>query len=286
MKCIFCKIDSASSRSVEHVMPESFGNKDHILPPGWVCDACNNYLSIKVEAPFLTSWWGRTVRFGMSVESKKGKIPVGKAVHLRTRTHLDIVRGNKGAIIGPAADQDAAPWVQYLAENIHGTIYSPIADLPPTDYDTSRFIAKVSVEVLALRMAHIPGANQELVNQAALDPIRNYVRRGKPGFVWPLRMRRIYPGNFTFVDQSSEYFEVLHEWDVLPVSSNGVEGVELFVVVALFGVEFVINLGGPDLTSYDRWLLENNNASYLYSRVPGDINSIGAFLKKECPPML
>ncbi len=36
MRCIFCKTDSDSSRSVEHIIPESLGNTDYVLPPGCV----------------------------------------------------------------------------------------------------------------------------------------------------------------------------------------------------------------------------------------------------------
>src|SRR6267154_1084155 len=53
VRCIFCKQNSALSRSVEHIVPESLGNTQHILPIGVVCDACNNYLAREVEKPLL-----------------------------------------------------------------------------------------------------------------------------------------------------------------------------------------------------------------------------------------
>ncbi len=54
MRCIFCKNDSSSSRSVEHIMPESIGSKKRVLPCGVVCDKCNNYFARKVEEPVLS----------------------------------------------------------------------------------------------------------------------------------------------------------------------------------------------------------------------------------------
>ncbi len=54
MNCIFRKGDSGGSRSVEHVIPESLGNTEHILNPGIVCDQCNNYFASKVEGPLLS----------------------------------------------------------------------------------------------------------------------------------------------------------------------------------------------------------------------------------------
>lgn len=53
MNCIFCKEESSNSRSIEHIIPESLGNKDHVLPPGIVCDKCNNYFARKIEKKIL-----------------------------------------------------------------------------------------------------------------------------------------------------------------------------------------------------------------------------------------
>ena len=52
VRCIFCKTKSSACVSVEHIIPESLGNTQHILPRGWVCDSCNNYMATKVEKPF------------------------------------------------------------------------------------------------------------------------------------------------------------------------------------------------------------------------------------------
>ncbi|NWK46435.1 HNH endonuclease [Ralstonia pickettii] len=48
MRCIFFKEDPSTSRSVEHIVPESLGSPDHVLPVGAVCDGCNQYFSRKV----------------------------------------------------------------------------------------------------------------------------------------------------------------------------------------------------------------------------------------------
>ena len=49
MECIFCHKDSSPSKSIEHLIPESLGNKHHVLPTGYVCDECNHYFAIKIE---------------------------------------------------------------------------------------------------------------------------------------------------------------------------------------------------------------------------------------------
>lgn len=74
-RCIFCKCDSSSSSSVEHILPESIGNKNDVLPQGIVCDKCNNYFSRKIEKQVLNSGVIKTVRSRLQIESKKGRIP-------------------------------------------------------------------------------------------------------------------------------------------------------------------------------------------------------------------
>lgn len=41
-KCIYCLTEDGSFKSEEHIYPESLGNTEIILPPGHVCDKCNN----------------------------------------------------------------------------------------------------------------------------------------------------------------------------------------------------------------------------------------------------
>jgi len=76
MRCIFCKQISNESVSVEHILPESLGNVEAILPPGVVCDKCNNYFSREIEGALLSSGFFRLLRYDKKLPSKKGKIPV------------------------------------------------------------------------------------------------------------------------------------------------------------------------------------------------------------------
>ncbi len=75
MRCIFCKERSDGCISVEHILPESIGNKDALLPVGVVCDKCNNYLSREVERPLLESGILRLIRDERGIRSKRGRIP-------------------------------------------------------------------------------------------------------------------------------------------------------------------------------------------------------------------
>ena len=76
MRCIFCKSNSKSSRSVEHIIPESLGNLDHTLPRGVVCDSCNNYFARKVEKPVLDSPMMRLLRSERQITNKRRRFPI------------------------------------------------------------------------------------------------------------------------------------------------------------------------------------------------------------------
>jgi HNH endonuclease len=266
MHCLFCKANSESSKSREHIIPESLGNKDHVLPSGWVCDSCNNYLARKVEAPFLETRYGTSSRFEMRIPNKKGRIPIGTGFHPQSRSMVDIMIDKNGWNIFAAQSEDESRFVNSVRTKNRGSLYIPSSGDPELNYETARFIGKVGLEILAYRCMDVEGWNDEVVNKIELDELRNYVRRGKPGFVWPINIRRIYPTDHEFLDKTDETFQVLHEWDILFIpSAQGDESVgEFYATIAILGIEYAINLGGPELDSYLQWLKDKDNQSYLY----------------------
>ena len=46
------------------------------LPPGVVCDACNNYFASNIERPVLESQHFVTARFNALIPNKRGKMPL------------------------------------------------------------------------------------------------------------------------------------------------------------------------------------------------------------------
>lgn len=223
MRCIFCKSSTSGCRSKEHIIPESLGNAEHVLPPGWVCDDCNNYLSREVEAPFLNSCYGRQSRFEMRVPSKRGNVPPATGLHAQSRSKIDLYVDKEGSFgICASPGENEKRFVESFLKNTHGTLYIPAATLPPQNYETARFIGKIALEVLTKRGMHLPGWNEEMVDKRELDELRSYVRRGKPGFIWPVHIRRIYPSDFLFTDESFPPHNVLHEWDILVIHDNNI----------------------------------------------------------------
>jgi len=121
----------------------------------------------------------------------------------------------------------------------------------------SRFLSKAALETLVFKTLEIPNMNNEIVEKVELDYIRNYARFNR-GEIWPFAFRTLYPVNAIF-KEDLYYYEILHEFDLLYTGK-----MELFYVLAILGVEFVINLGNRDLEGYTDWLDQHNGVSPLY----------------------
>lgn len=260
MRCVFCKGDSSTSHAIEHIISESLGNTDHTLPAGIVCDACNNYIAREVEKPLLDSLYFRERRFHATLPNKKNRIPALDGVHLQSLTHIQLTKAPLEPYIalGAAPDADEARWLKSIRARQAGSLILPIGTIPD-DYVVSRFIAKVGLEALAHRVLKVPGAIDEIVDKPGLEELRTYVRRGTPGAIWPHSSRRLYEPDARFSD-GDEVYQMLHEFDILVTDQN-----EFYVIVAIFGDEYALNLGGREIGGYERWLEMNSKRSPLYS---------------------
>ncbi len=78
--CIFCRRHDGGFRSEEHVFPRGLGNDDLTLPPGVVCDRCNNGPLADVEQAFLQLPHVSLMRVTLGVESRDGKRPQSRWV--------------------------------------------------------------------------------------------------------------------------------------------------------------------------------------------------------------
>ncbi len=257
MRCIFCKKDSSNSRSVEHIVPESLGNKNHILPKGVVCDTCNNYFAIKIEKPFLESGAITTLRFNQGIPNKKDRIPKLDGI-INWQIPVTIKRESGGPLnilYGTPIDD-----AEKILRSETNTLIFPASGLPPNDQTVSRLLAKMSLEALAQRLISHEGGLEYIIDETQLDPIRNHARRGQV-LNWPYYIRRIYHTDLTDLDENGNIVQTIFEYDLLQTESS-----EWYFIFALFGLELAINMGGPYTEGYKSWLEANNNLSPLYSK--------------------
>lgn len=93
-RCIFCKSTTNSFRSVEHIFPESIGNKEKILDKGFVCDTCNNGTLSKLDEELLDFEGIKFMRTFSGIENKKGKVSVSNFPNLKienpNKNHVQI----------------------------------------------------------------------------------------------------------------------------------------------------------------------------------------------------
>lgn len=246
---------------MEHIIPESIGNKEHTLPPGVVCDRCNNYFARKIEKPLLETSYFRHLRFIKRIRNKKGNPSKMTGAHLQSLTHIELYSDTDGEGVSLAAAniKDEARLINSLKTAPQGTFIMPMPTKPDNRL-MSRFLCKLALEALALRLFHIPEGLNEVTDKPELDAIRNYARQGGPVAFWQYHERQLYSRDFIFYEAGYGPYEVLHEWTFLYAETQ-----ELYFIVVLFGIEYAINVGSPEIAGYKKWLFINSDQSPLYT---------------------
>ena len=261
--CIFCKQDSSASKSVEHILPESLGNRQHILPPGIVCDSCNNYFAGNIERPILECEHFATARFNSLIPNKRERMPVLPGMLLPGARHAgelrafraQVTRDSSGDFYMDAEDEAE----EGIASGQITRLIVPASGEKPDHRLFARFLAKLGAECMALRMIeNAPDMLPAFIDDAQIGALSAYARFGKSGLEWPYSERRIYAPDH-FFQEDAENFEVLHEWTFLHTDQG-----EMYFVLAILGIEYAMNMGGPDVKGYHVWLREKRGRSPLY----------------------
>jgi HNH endonuclease len=165
--CIFCKDNTSTSRSVEHVIPESLGNTTLKLPPGVVCDRCNNYFAVKIEKPLLESAEIIALRFHERIPSKKKIIPPMMGI-LGPKAPVVVQPYLEGPVV---ASVYASPEALDLLFNHNADVINiPEFGDSWDEALTSRFLAKVALEAMAVRLVRYAGGTAYLASEPQLIP--------------------------------------------------------------------------------------------------------------------
>ena len=259
MECIFCKQDSTNSLSVEHIVPNSFGNNTAVLRKGIVCDKCNNYFARKVEQPFLESEAIRKLRQELGIENKRGKTisdysypRVGKEYVKQINTNRYHVYTHDTLTEEEIAEK-VSEYQKYLAETdkilLEQNIY------------TSRLLAKMALEYFVYRCDCLDDVCKYVSKDPVFKDIRSYARYGSRK-IWTYSARRIYARNEAY--RGDPFSAINWEADYMFLG-NG----EVYFIIAMFGIEYAICINHPLVDGYKDWLSKNNWISPLY--LPEDI---------------
>jgi hypothetical protein len=280
MRCLFCKQDSSNSKSVEHIIPESLENTTLVLPKGVVCDKCNNYFARKVEQPFLESIDIRALRFREAIPNKRGIIPPLDGIlngDIPIKVHnpfpgILLFAKERDAIIAIDSEHTDITKIPHLGKIITPAFVDEM--IPQNTTIISRFVAKIALESMALRLSEHEGGLDYLIDESAYDPIRGYVRFGNAEN-WACNIRRLYDMDKLWRDNIGNQYQNVHESDFLLIPvDNSIDILNdnpvlayLFFIFAVFGLEFVINMAAPDvdgLEPYKKWVHKHRNVSPLY----------------------
>lgn len=262
MRCLFCKCDSSKSKSIEHIIPESLGSKKLVLPPGVVCDKCNNYFATKVERPLLSHPSMRNIRAFYQVPNKKGKLPslYGKIAGSDIEVSMKLDKDKELNLKAEKARNNTQVDNHFFNPNFSPLMFT--IDIDPPQKEMSRLMAKMSLEALALWCINSKNGLERIIDKPHFDLIRDFARKGSPTKNWPYHQRRIFPAETQMAHpETGDWVQAGFGQDLFLTSRR-----ETFFVFVLYGVEFVINLGGPSIQGYLEWLQQNNNISPLIER--------------------
>lgn len=254
MKCIFCGQESFYSKSIEHIVPESFGNKTAFLRKGIVCDKCNNYFARKVEQPFLESETVRVLRQELELENKRGKIIKDYTYPRIGKEYVQQV-GENTYMIYTKEDKTESDLAAAVAEY---NIYCGNTDkrLLEENIFVSRLLAKMAVEYFIYRCGGEDDVCEYVGSDEIFKSIREYARYGSRK-IWKYNARRIYARHAAY--DGDPFTAINWEADLLFLG-NG----EVYFVIAMYGIEYAINMGGSYIDGYKYWLENNNFRSPLY----------------------
>jgi len=76
-KCLYCSSADGSFEGEEHAVPRAFGaDADRfVIPPGGVCDRCNEWLGAEVDGPFVARFDVQLTRGLEQMTNRRGKLP-------------------------------------------------------------------------------------------------------------------------------------------------------------------------------------------------------------------
>ena len=271
-RCIFCHKDASTSKSVEHIIPESLGNKTHVLPKGYVCDECNNYFARKVEKELLAMPYFISMRSRNNILSKKGKCVRNKFLFPSILQEADgIIEFKEDSIDIILDDPDIFEAIENNKCNKMLSLYLPEPEYPSRI--VSRFLAKCAYEFFLYQMPRelydecVDEFMQETSPNKSLDCLRKYARYGKGEF-WKYSQRRIFSeGTLWISDDSSIPFERLHQMKLFIRESSHEDGetvsAEVYYVLEMNGIEYSICLSDTDISEYNKWVEEHPGQSPL-----------------------
>lgn len=260
MNCVFCKEPSAGSKSVEHIIPESLGNRQFILGKGWVCDKCNNYFAIKIEQPLLQLPFFMQHRHDLNVESKKGKIPSKDGFLLDEDTTKAVLHKDKNK--QERIEIDPVAIKQIFSSGVKEIPLITVTYGAPINNEfVSKWLAKMAIEFLVYAAIQ-NGYDESYYNQESLDNIKRYVRNGKKNEFWSYITRSIDIPEGSEMESKKKYLKEACAALILTTSDH-----QIFLQFLFAQTEFTIDLLNPQTGYILPFLAAHHDPSFVFDSV-------------------
>jgi len=189
--CIFCDLEN-ESKSVEHILSESFGNDFYVMPKRSVCDICNNRFS-KFEQKAMANSVFVMERARYAIKTKKGKTAKGKVKGLEIEgspSFTDQVVTMKGLSEENVGNFD--PVKKTFTVTVQGFDKSEVA--------TSKLVLKIALE-------SIYKSRNKLFKKYDFSNLKDYLTT-KTNQDWPFITASNEIGKFTSVPQYTTKYKL------------------------------------------------------------------------------
>jgi hypothetical protein len=172
--------------------------------------------------------------------------------------------------LGTERQNDTAILERVIAEGFEQPLIFTIEDDLP-QREMSRFLCKMALEAVAELFGPEATNLESALHAPFFDTIRNFARYGHNVKEWPYSHRRIYPHD-TLMRHPDTHEGVQVGFGSKLFMDKHRETLYAFV---LYGVEFVINVGGPSLQGFEEWLVDHGEISPMVERVGCHLTSEG-----------
>lgn len=243
MTCIFCETEFTEN-SLEHIVPESLGNKSYILVSGNICRSCNNLFS-KFEEKSLGKTMLAFERTRLGIITKKGNPAKGISNGIGFKGHPKFTK-NRVTVSGLNEEN-----IESVNED--GSINVRILDFDKSEMATSKLMLKIGLESLF-------NSQRKIYNKYDFTALKKYLTN-KENNDWPLMTTKKLPQNFISIPRFSDKHnlnKIRCELKLLELNSN-----TLLFNFRYSILSYIVNLTNRDI-SWAKEFLDDDNLANLY----------------------
>jgi len=178
MNCIICG-NQVQENSIEHIVPESMGNKHYTLELGSICRTCNNSFSSFEQRALSDGILAMARPIGAHLTKKK-KPAKGQSHGIRFEGNPNSIE-NRVTVFGLNEDN-----VQEVKPD--GSVVVTIQDFEKNVVPVCKLILKIGLESLYQ-------SQRKIFNSTDLSLVKNYLDK-KSNVDWPLVTTALKPADF------------------------------------------------------------------------------------------